>query len=240
MLKAYTSYRDTLMPKCTLENRALRTLESGTRGATLGGITTVLEMPNTNPSTTTAEALAHKLALAHNRVWTNIQFFMGACPENATQLAELEILPGCSGIKIFMGSSTGSLLVDDATALEQMFASGRRRICVHAEDEARLKERKPLALAEGHPRAHPVWRDEETGFLATQQAVALAEKYHRPVHELHVTTAQEAAFLAQHKRWATMEVLPQHLTLTAPECYERLGTLAQMNPPIRGQSSPIV
>ncbi|MFN8614697.1 MAG: dihydroorotase [Vampirovibrionales bacterium] len=208
-------------------------LESGTRGAVLGGITTVLEMPNTNPSTTDAAAMADKVHRAQQTAWCNTQFFVGVTPHNASQLETLERLPGCCGGKIFMGSSTGSLLVDDAKALEAAFASGHRRICVHAEDEARLKERYSLAATEGHPRAHPLWRDEQTGLIATQQAVALAEKYRRPVHVLHVTTAEEAAFLAQHKRWATMEVLPQHLTLSAPECYERLGTLAQMNPPIR-------
>jgi len=208
-------------------------LESGTRGAVLGGVTSLFEMPNTNPSTLTKEALEDKLNRAKGRAWTDHAFYMGSADSNADQLGELEKLQGCCGVKVFMGSSTGSLLVQDDATLLKVLKSGRRRVAIHAEDEYRLIERKHLAEAEGHPRAHPVWRDEEVCLRATQRLIRLAREAKRRVHVLHVTTAEEMAFLAQHKDIATVEVLPQHLTLTAPECYERLGTLAQMNPPIR-------
>jgi dihydroorotase len=208
-------------------------LESGTRGAVLGGVTSLFEMPNTNPSTLTKEALEDKLHRAKGRAWTDHAFYMGSADSNADQLGELEKLQGCCGVKVFMGSSTGSLLVQDDATLLKVLKSGRRRVAIHAEDEYRLIERKHLAEAEGHPRAHPIWRDEEVCLRATQRLIRLAREAKRRVHVLHVTTAEEMAFLAQHKDIATVEVLPQHLTLTAPECYERLGTLAQMNPPIR-------
>ncbi len=208
-------------------------LESGTRGAVLGGVTSLFEMPNTNPSTLTKEALEDKLNRAKGRAWTDHAFYMGSADSNAEQLGELEKLHGCCGVKVFMGSSTGSLLVQDDATLLKVLKSGRRRVAIHAEDEYRLIERKHLAEAEGHPRAHPIWRDEEVCLRATQRLIRLAREAKRRVHVLHVTTAEEMAFLAQHKDIATVEVLPQHLTLTAPECYERLGTLAQMNPPIR-------
>lgn len=210
-------------------------LESGSRAAVMGGVTAVFEMPNTNPLTTSAEALADKLARARGRMWCDHAFFVGGTAENAHELGELERLPGCPGIKIFMGSSTGNLLLDDHAALERALAHGRRRVAVHAEDEARLKQRKDIAEREGHPRVHPVWRDEETALIATRFLVEAAERAGRPVHVLHVTTADEMDFLRHHKDAATVEVTPNHLTLVAPDCYERLGTRAQMNPPVRDE-----
>jgi len=208
-------------------------LESGTAAAALGGVVGVFEMPNTRPSTTTPEALADKLARARGRAWVDHAFYLGAAADNVAHLAEWERLPGCAGIKVFMGSSTGNLLVEDDATLSAVLESGTRRVAVHCEDEARLRQRRPLAEAEGHPRAHPHWRDTETALTATRRLVGLAERAGRRVHVLHVTSAEEMAFLGQHKDWATVETTPQHLTLAAPECYERLGTLAQMNPPIR-------
>ena len=208
-------------------------LATGTAAAAMGGVTAVCEMPNTKPSTTTAEALADKLARAKGRAWVDHAFFIGAAAENVDQLAELERLPGCSGIKIFMGSSTGSLLVDDESLLRRALASGRRRVAVHAEDEARLKQRRSLVEGGASPAMHPEWRDAETAILATRRLMRLAQEAGRPVHVLHVTTAEEMEILAEHKDLATVEVTPQHLTLAAPDCYQRLGTLAQMNPPIR-------
>src|SRR5690606_30929312 len=133
-----------------------------------------------------------------------------------------------------MGSSTGDLLTEDDETLSRVLAAVRRRCAVHAEDEPRLKERRAIAEAAGHPRAHPDWRDAETALKATQRLIALARRHGRRVHVLHVTTAAEIEFLAQHKDLATVEVTPQHLTLKAPDAYEELGTRAQMNPPIRG------
>jgi dihydroorotase len=209
-------------------------LATGTTAAVLGGVTAVLEMPNTDPPTTTAEALADKVARLRQRARCDVGFFLGATPANAGELGQLEGLPGCAGIKVFMGSSTGSLLVADDEALAAVFASGRRRVALHAEDEARLRERRPLAV-DGDPATHPLWRDPETALRATWRALALARRFGRPVHVLHVTTAEEVALLAGCKDIATFEVLPQHLTLVAPDCYRELGTRAQMNPPIRDQ-----
>ena len=208
-------------------------LESGTRGAVLGGVTTVFEMPNTDPPTTTAERMADKVARAHGRAWTDFAFYIGASPENADELGTLERLPGCCGIKMFMGSSTGSLLVADDENVARVLRSGNRRVTVHSEDDMRLSERAALVKDGADPSMHPEWRDVETAVRSTTRLLKLARAARRRVHVLHVTTAEEIALLAQHKDIATVEVLPQHLTLAAPECYERLGTFAQMNPPIR-------
>jgi dihydroorotase len=208
-------------------------LESGTRGAVLGGVTGVFEMPNTNPPTADGAALADKLARARGRAWCEHAFYLGATGENAGLLAQAETNPGCCGVKMFMGASTGSLLVADDARVEIVLRAGRRRVAIHAEDEPRMQERRALIKPEGGPAQHPVWRDEESAVRATKRALALARKTRRPVHILHVTTAGEMPLLAEHKDIASVEVTPQHLTLTAPECYERLGTLAQMNPPIR-------
>ena len=208
-------------------------LESGTRAAALGGVTAVFEMPNTKPSTTTAEALADKFERAHGRAWTDHAFYVGAAEENVDELATLERTPGCCGVKIFMGSSTGNLLVDDDETLLAVLRSGRRRVAVHAEDEPRLRERLSLVRGGADVAMHPVWRDEETAIRATTRLLRLAREAGRPVHVLHVTTAEEMELLAHHKDIATVEVTPQHLTLAAPDCYEELGTFAQMNPPIR-------
>jgi len=209
-------------------------LETGTRAAVLGGVTSVFEMPNTNPPTTTREALADKLARASGRAACNYAFFVGATPDNAEMLGELEALPGCPGVKVFMGKSTGNLLVDSDADLRRVLAHGRRRVAVHAEDEARLRERAAaLDLARGGVALHPEWRDVESALRATQRLLALARELKRPVHVLHVTTAEEIELLARNRDIATFECTPQHLLLEAPECYARLGTRAQMNPPIR-------
>ena len=211
------------------------TLEAGTRGAILGGITSVFEMPNTQPLTLYAEDLQAKIAIAERDAWCNYAFYIGGSDANAEQLAELECFPACSGVKIFMGSSFGDLLADSDDVLRNILRHGRRRVAVHAEDEARLLSRRHLAEEAANPVAHPVWRDENSALLATQRIVALAAEAGRPLHVLHISTAEEMAFLQHHKSSVSVEVLPQHLTLSAPECYERLGTLAQMNPPIRDQ-----
>ncbi|MBF0356415.1 MAG: dihydroorotase [Alphaproteobacteria bacterium] len=211
-------------------------LGTGTAGAALGGVTAIFDMPNTKPSTTTPEALADKLARARGRAWVDHAFYLGACAENVDQLGEWERLPGCAGVKLFMGSSTGTLLVDDAETLLRVLKGGSRRMAVHAEDEARLKERRPLVdVPSASPALHPVWRDEETALLATRRLLDQARTANRRVHVLHITTAEELESLAQYRDVASVEVTPQHLTLAAPDCYERLGTYAQMNPPIRDE-----
>ena len=208
-------------------------LASGTAAAALGGVCAVLEMPNTAPPTTSAEALADKLARAEGRAWVDYAFFIGACEENIENLGELEKRPGCCGVKIFMGSSTGTLLVPDDAAIERVLRAGNRRVAVHAEDEERLVERRAIAERGGDPALHPEWRDVETARLATERLLALARRTLRPVHVLHVTTAEEMDLLRARPSWVSVECTPQHLTLAAPDCYAELGTLAQMNPPIR-------
>jgi len=208
-------------------------LATGTAAAAMGGITAVFEMPNTKPTTATAEALQEKLDLAHGRTHTDHAFFVGATGANAVELATLERLPGTPGVKIFMGASTGDLLVDDDVRIAETLAHGFRRVAVHAEDEARLRDRRFIAESGGGAVLHPEWRDAESARLATERLLALARKAGRRIHVLHVTTAEEVPLLAAAKDVATMEVTPQHLLLAGPEAYERLGAYAQMNPPIR-------
>lgn len=213
-------------------------LESGTRSAVLGGVTTIFEMPNTAPSTTTQEAFEDKMNRAKNRCHANYAFYIGAAVENASELKSLEQLPHCSGIKIFMGSSTGSLLVDTDEALEKILRSGHRRVIVHSEDEARMRERRHLATDSRDVHMHPIWRDAESALISTKRLIGLTRKTGRKVHVLHVSTAEEMDFLKEQKALGapediTVEVLPQHLTLFAPDCYDRLKNYAQQNPPIR-------
>jgi len=208
-------------------------LETGTRAAALGGVTSIFEMPNTSPSTTTKEAFEDKLHRAENRCHTHYAFFIGASAENADKLKELEMLPHCSGVKIFMGSSTGTLLVDNEAALEAILKSGHRRVIVHSEDEARLRERRSIAENSKDVHTHPVWRDVESAMISTQRLLRLARKAGRRVHVLHVSSGEEMDFLKTQKDIATVEALPQHLTLYAPDCYDRLKNFAQQNPPIR-------
>lgn len=214
-------------------------LESGSRAAVVGGVTTVFEMPNTDPPTTTTEALADKLGRARGRMWTNYAFFVGATAENAEQLDRLEMMPGTPGVKVFMGSSTGSLLVSEESDLERVYRHGKRPSPVHAEDEARLRERKALISDQPHVREHPFLRDPESAVLATRRVIRLCEGTGRPIHILHVSTSQEVGLIAEAKARGlpiTAEVTPQHLFFAAPECYERLGTRVQMNTPIRDES----
>jgi len=208
-------------------------LESGTRAAALGGVTAVFEMPNTKPPTTDAAALRDKLDRARGRAWVDHAFFVGGTEDNAERVGELERLPGCAGIKVFMGSSTGSLLLEDDDALAVLARHARRRFSVHAEDEDRLRQRLELVRDGGDVRQHPEWRDVEAAVLATTRIVKLCRRFGARVQVLHVSTAEEMPILAQYKDVATVEVTPQHLTLAAPECYEAHGTHAQMNPPIR-------
>lgn len=210
------------------------TLANGMKAAAMGGITGIFEMPNTNPLTTSPEALEDKLARAAKDAWTNYAFYFGGTEENAEKLNEWEKLPGVCGVKIFMGSSTGSLLTETDDVIEKVLSNGRRIVAAHAEDEAMMRENKKTILGDSTDVAlHHVWRSEESCLSATKRLVRLAHKTNRRVHVLHVTTAQEMEFLAQNKDIATVEVLANHLTLHAPDCYERLGTHAQQNPPIR-------
>jgi dihydroorotase len=210
-------------------------LESGSRSAVMGGVTGVFEMPNTDPPTTSAEALADKVKRARGRMHCDFAFYVGGTHDNIKQLPELEKLPGCAGVKVFMGSSTGTLLVEDDGGVREILKAINRRAAFHSEDEYRLCERQGLRI-EGDPRSHPVWRDEVTALICTERLVRLAHETGKRIHVLHVSTAQEMEFLAGHKDVASVETTPHHLTLEAPDCYERLGTCAQMNPPVRDAS----
>jgi dihydroorotase len=208
-------------------------LATGTAAAAKGGVTAVFEMPNTNPNTDSAAALNDKLARAKGRAWVDHAFFIGATVENADELRVLERLPGCCGVKMFMGSSTGTLLVAADRDVARVLASGTRRVAVHSEDEERLVSRRKMFAVGARVEQHPEWRDVETAVRSTTRLLALARQAKRRVHVLHTTTEEETVLLQEAKDLATFEITPQHLTLAAPECYERLGTLAQMNPPIR-------
>jgi len=211
-------------------------LASGSLAAVMGGVTAVFEMPNTNPTTSTVEAIEDKLNRAKGRMWCDHAFYVGATKDNAHDLPELERMPGTAGVKIFMGASTGDLLVDDDENLREVMKFGVRRVAVHCEDEPRMQERLGERVP-GDPSSHPIWRDEETALRATKRIVTIAMEEARPIHVLHVTTAEEMEWLHKIKAEAgglvSVETTPQHLSLSAPDCYERLGTLAQMNPPIR-------
>jgi len=208
-------------------------IESGTRGAALGGVVGIFEMPNTNPPTISQESIKHKLSIAEDNAWVDFAFFVGAAEENTDELNKLEMLRGVSGVKMFMGASTGSLLVYKEEQIRQVLRNGFRRIAVHCEDQERLQERANIISGKTNVSEHAVWRDVQTALKATKNLIRLAREARRRVHTLHITTAEEMHFLKDHRDIATVEVLPQHLTLSAPEAYERLGTLAQMNPPIR-------
>ncbi len=207
-------------------------LESGSRAAVMGGVTAVFEMPNTDPLTTSEAALADKVKRATDRMHCDFAFWVGGTHENAPHVAELERLPGAAGIKVFMGSSTGSLLVEDDEGVASILKNTRRRSAFHSEDEYRLRERKGERI-EGDARSHPVWRDEIAALTCTERLVGIAKRFNAKIHVLHISTAEEIDYLQQHKDVATCEATPHHLTLVAPDCYERLGTLAQMNPPVR-------
>ena len=206
-------------------------LGSGSRAAVKGGVTSFLEMPNTTPPVTSQESLDFKLRLAAEKCVANYGFFVGATLDNLDAINSVS--PVC-GIKVFMGSSTGSLLVDDERALERIFANGERLIAVHAEDESRIRERTKQYLTEpAEVRLHSVIRDKRCALIATERALTLSKKYQRRLHILHLSTAEEVALLRKDKpNWVTAEAIPNHLFLNEAD-YGRHGTRVQMNPPIR-------
>ena len=212
-------------------------LYHGSLGALKGGITAFFEMPNTSPPTAQPKNLEEKINRANKTSWCDFAFYLGAVQENKSSLNEIENRQACPGVKIFLGSSTGNLLLEDDDSLNTVFSNRRRITSIHSEDETRLQSRKHLANTKPlHPRNHLLWRDAETCLISTKRVIALARKYKTPVHILHVSTKEEMNFLANHKDIATIEVTPQHLTLSAPDCYEKHGSLVQMNPPIRDKT----
>lgn len=206
-------------------------LETGSRAAVLGGVTAVFEMPNTNPLTTSEATLADKVRRATGRMHCDFAFWVGGTRDNAKDAGDLERLPGAAGIKVFMGSSTGDLLVEDDESVASILRNTRRRAAFHSEDEFRLRERLGERIA-GDPSSHPVWRDEIAALRCTERLVRIARQVRARIHVLHISTAEEIGFLEQHKDVATCEATPHHLTLSADD-YAQLGTLIQMNPPVR-------
>lgn len=209
-------------------------LESGSLAAVMGGVTAVFEMPNTDPQTTDAATLADKVKRGTHRMHCDFAFWVGGTHQNARHVTELEALPGAAGIKVFMGSSTGSLLVEDDEGVAAILKNTRRRAAFHSEDEMMLRDRKNLRV-EGDPSSHPVWRSPEVAMRCTERLVRIATAAGARIHVLHISTAEEIDYLRHHKDVASCEVTPHHLTLDGDEAYRRLGTLVQMNPPVRGK-----
>jgi len=210
-------------------------LNSGSKAAILGGITSVFEMPNTNPPTSSKIEFSKKLKLAKSRMYCNYAFYFGATSNNYNELTDLKNLEGCCGIKLFVGSSTGNLLVQHEKDIEKVFKNSSKIVSVHSEDEEILNIRKKL-IKKGDVKTHSLWRNEECAISSTRRIVKIAERYKKKAHILHVTTKEEIDFLSQHKGNVTFEITPQHLTMFAPECYDKLGTYVQMNPPLRDKS----
>ena len=210
-------------------------LSSGTRGAVLGGITGIFEMPNTKPPTITKEDFEVKILLAEKKSFCDFSFFVGAARENISKLGYLENLSGCCGVKIFMGASTGELLVEDDETLRKILSAGKRRVAIHSEDEYRLKERKFIIEKDNVTvHDHEQWRDAKAALSSTKRLLKIAKEVGRRIHILHISTVDEIPLIKESKDFSTAEVTPQHLFFHSPECYDRLGTFAQMNPPIRG------
>ena len=192
-------------------------LSSGTKGAILGGITGIFEMPNTKPSTITKKDFDVKISLAEKKSFCDFSFFVGAAKENIDNLNYLEKISGCCGVKIFMGSSTGNLLVEDDESLKKILLSGSRRVAVHSEDEYRLRDRihiiedKDVTIHD-----HEVWRDSLTALQSTQRLLRIAKETKRKIHILHISTGDEIKLIEQNKSFATAEVTPQHLFFHSP------------------------
>lgn len=210
-------------------------LFSGTKGAVLGGITGIFEMPNTKPPTVDKIEFEKKISIAEKKSFCEFGFYIGASKENAKNIKELEKLPGCCGVKIFMGSSTGTLLVEDDNSLKDIMKNSNRRIAIHSEDEYRLIDRKNI-LKEKNVNIyfHEKWRDVRTAYKSTDRILNLVKKINNNnVHILHISTLDELKLIKKNKRYVTCEATPQHLFFHSPDCYQRLGSFAQMNPPIR-------
>ncbi|MFY8059556.1 MAG: dihydroorotase, partial [Planctomycetaceae bacterium] len=207
-------------------------LLTATRACARGGVTSFLEMPNTKPTTTSVSALESKLALAAGRCVVNYGFYIGATPENVAELARATRTPG---IKIFIGSSTGDLLVDEQSALERIFAETTLPICAHCEDESTVRANAARIGGGSKISDHSRIRDNAAALIATKRAVDLAERHRHRFHVLHVSTAEEVQFLRGTSDLITAEACPHHLFFTVDD-YERLGSLIQMNPSIKSRA----
>ena len=208
-------------------------LESGSRAAAAGGITSFLDMPNTSPNATNRLALEEKIAAAAKKAVTHHGFFIGATTNNVSDLQSVQGMDGICGIKIFMGSSTGNLLVHEQKHLENIFANTEGIIATHAEDEIRLQSRIAEFKHRTDIAAHAECRDIECALIATKRATALAKDHSHRLHIVHLTSGKEADWLSSKKGdLITTEVCTQHLTFDQDDV-EKLGVRALMNPPIR-------
>lgn len=212
--------------------------KKGSLGAVLGGITSVLDMPNTKPATTDEESFINKLEEIKGQSFCNYGLFLGATASNSTKLKTLEKLKHCCGIKIFMGSSTGDLLLHEEVYLKNVLSNGKKTVAIHAEDEVRLQYRKKnIKSGTSTVFDHPYIRDEQTALIATKRIVKLALETKRSIHILHISTKEELVYLKaiqkKYPKLISLEATPQHLNLNSPDCYKRFSTFAQMNPPIR-------
>ena len=214
---------------------SIESIPTGTKAAVLGGLTAVFDMPNTSPSIVNAETLAWKQGYAAREAWCDMGLYVGGTKTNIPDLASLEVAAGVCAVKVFAGSSTGDLMVEDDEHLERIMRAGQRRIAYHSEDEYRLQARKPNYKSGDPYRFHMEWRDEECAFLGTRRLMALARRTGRPAHILHVSTWQELDYLRDYRDIATVEVLVNHLTQFAPDVYDTLKGFGVMNPPIRGR-----
>ena len=207
-------------------------LKSGSMAAVAGGITSIFDMPNNKPSITTEKLFKKKLARAKNRMFCEHAFYMGAERDNIAEIKKVEKLDGCCGIKIFVGSSTGNLLVSDFSDVGNIIKKTRKRVSLHSEEENLLNARKKYIKA-NDVKSHIIWRNPATALTSTKKLVAIANKLKKKIHILHITTKEEVALLAKNKKYVSFEITPQHVSFYAPDCYDKLGTYAQMNPPIR-------
>ena len=209
------------------------TLESGSRAAVLGGMTGVFEMPNTNPIVDNLERLNDKLSRAKNRMHCNYAFYFGATNENSDNLDILKGLDGCCGVKMFVGSSTGDLLVKDSFYIEQVIKNSPRIVSIHSEDEDMLLARKNV-IEEGNVKSHYIWRSVECAVSSTKKLIDFANKHKKKIHILHITTKDEVNYLKDNQSdYVTFETTPNHISLYGPDIYDQIGTFAQINPPIR-------
>lgn len=204
-------------------------LHTASRACAKGGVTTYLEMPNTKPATITVQALHEKLALAATKSLVNYGFYIGATTENVAELKEAKRTPG---IKIFIGSSTGNMLVDSQAALEAIFAETTLPICAHCEDETTVRENSAKYATTQDVADHSRIRDHRAAVIATKRALDLAYRHNHRFHVLHVSTADEVPIIADHRGLITAEACPHHLLFNVDD-YARLGTLIQMNPSIK-------
>ena len=204
-------------------------LHTATRACAKGGVTSFLEMPNTKPTTTTCDRLTEKLTLASEKCLVNYGFYIGATPANLDELKTAKRTPG---IKIFIGSSTGDLLVDNQQDLERIFAETTLPICAHCEDEATVRANSLRLNGGSKYKDHSQSRDEAAAVIATKRALDLAIRHRHRFHVLHVSTAAETELLRDPQGLITAEACPHHLFFNVDD-YERLGSLVQMNPSIK-------